>query len=70
MTEYLFWGAKGGSRPSYGGGGQEYGIAMKGAQSKVKWGRGPMGGGEDDGLNGGGPWPQGPPPHSYVTAEN
>ena len=30
----------GGGRPSSEGGGQEDGIAMKGAQSKVKWGGG------------------------------
>ena len=47
------------------GGGQEDGIAMKGAQSKVKWGanEGPWcewwGGGH-------GP-PRPPPPHSYAT---
>ena len=35
-------------------GGQEEGIGMKGAQSKVKWRGGAMGGG-------------GHPPHSYAT---
>ena len=41
-------------------GGQDDGIAMKGAQSKAKWG--------GHGVNGGiGPRP--PPPRSYATAE-
>ena len=51
----------GGGRPSSGGGGEEDGIGMKGAQSKVKWGA--MG---DPWCE----WGVMPPqtPHSYTTA--
>ena len=48
--------AKGRGADLHLGWGQEKGIAMKGAQSKVKWGCGSMGGGH--GVNGGhGPHP-------------
>ena len=62
-TESLFWGSKGGS-DFHLGWGQKDGIAMKGAQSKVKLG----GGG--NGVNEG-PCPHPPPPQaprSYATA--
>ena len=36
VTVFIFWGAKGGPNLDLGGGGQEDGIAMKDAQSKVK----------------------------------
>ena len=41
VTEYLFGGGKGGQTFIWGGGGQEDGIAKKGAQSKSQWGGGP-----------------------------
>ena len=44
------------------GGGQEDGITMKGAQSKVKWGGG---NGGAHGVNGG-HGPQAPPPHTVT----
>ena len=48
VTESLFWGPKGGGADLHLGG-QEDGIVMKGAQSKVKWGEA-MGA---EGVNGG-----------------
>ena len=63
-------GAKGGNL-HLGSGGQEDGIAMKGVQSKVKWGAngGPMGCGVCD-VNGGGGGNCPQTPHSYATGAN
>ena len=65
VTESLYFlggGAKGGEQIFMGGGGgQEDGIALKGAQSKVKW----LGA---HGVNGGGGgMVPSPPPRSYAT---
>ena len=65
VTESLFLGPKRG--PDFHLGVQEDGIAMKGAQSKVKWGGGGANGGPSCEWGGGGVMaPQAP--HSYATA--
>ena len=38
LSTHFIYGQRGRGKPSYGVGGQADGIAMKGAQSNVKWG--------------------------------
>ena len=70
VTESLFGGGGGGGQrgeQTFIWGGGEDGIAMKGAQSKVKCG----GGGQWRGqwVNGGPSHPSPPPPRSYATGK-
>ena len=66
LSVFFFGGrGKGGGGSDLHLGVQEDDIAMKGAQSKIKWGGGAMGGGHGENGGGGGMTPKAP--HSYAT---